>query len=1061
MPHDVFISYSSRDSHTAELVCAAIEAAGLTCWFAPRDIAPGRDWSEEIIDALNECHALVLVFSSYSNDSPQVLREVERGVNKHLPILVFRIEDTPLSKAMEYFLSVPHWFDAHEPPLETHLAALTRAVVSLLKVRLAKPPEPPVLEPSVSATLTFLFTDIEGSTRLWEENPRAMRVALARHDALLHHVIEHHGGTVFKTIGDAFCAVFTSPSRAVEAALLAQLALVSEPWPEKTPLKVRVALHTGDAERRDNDFFGPSLNRVARLLATAHGGQVLLSRAITSLTRGQLPQGATLQSLGEHHLKDLGEPEHVCQLVHPQLPAHFPPLRSMDSLDLRHNLPQQVTRFIGREQELALVTQLLQDHRLVTLTGSGGTGKTRLCLQLAADSIERFPDGVWLVELAQVSEGSRVAKAVADTFGLKEQADKPTLELLVEALRAKAALLILDNCEHLLWACAQLADAVLRRCPGVKLLTSSREALGMGGEYTFRVPSLSLPGHAVVESPESLLRYESVQLFADRAKLVSDRFEVTTQNSAALASICRRLDGIPLALELAAARVRSLPVVEIEKKLDQRFRLLTGGSRTALPRQQTLRSLIDWSYDLLGEAERVLLSRLAVFVGGCTLEAAEQVCAGGAVEDWETLDLLTQLCDKSLLVYSEESGSARYRLLETVRQYAQERLVEREEAHETQQQHRDYFLALAESISPRLSGSEQARLLSALELDAANLRQALGFCQAEPDGAEQGLRLGTLLSPFWRIRGHLNEARACMKELLSHPGAQGRTALRADALNEAGVMALYQSDYASASALHQESLLLMRELGDQRGIANALHDLGSVALHQGDYAQARARHEESLPLRRELQDKQGVASTLGDLGQLALLQGDPARARALHEESLVLRRALGDKHGIASALGSLGSVALFQQDYVAARSWYESCLALMQELGNRQGAANAQGNLAMIVLLEGDATGAAALFQETLIVRREVGDRRGIANSLYGLGRSAQQAGDFALARAHYEESLALMQQLGDKRGILQGTEALASLATDEGNAELSTALWSDAQRQRQALGIVRAPHEP
>lgn len=481
----------------------------------------------------------------------------------------------------------------------------------------------PALPPA--GTLTFLFTDIEGSTKLWEADPEGMSTVLARHDALMRAAIEASNGAVFKTIGDAFCAAFATAPEALSAVLNAQLAIVEEPWPSEIPLRVRMSLHTGAVEQRDGDYFGPPLNRTARLLSTGHGGQVLLSQTTYELVRDSLPPDVSLRDLGSHRLKDLARPEQVYQLVHPKLPSTFSPIRSLSSYS--NNLPQQLTSFIGREREIADLEELLSKTRLLTLTGSGGSGKSRLSLQVAADSLDDFPDGAWFVELASLSDPGLIPQTIASVLGLKEQSDRPMVQTITQSLKDKRLLLILDNCEHLLDTTAEIAEALIRQCLGVKILASSREALSIAGEQAYRVPSLSLPDPKQQQTPESLSQYESVRLFIDRALLSRADFQVTNRSAPALASICTRLDGIPLAIELAAARVRSLSLEEIDDRLGQRFRLLTGGSRTALPRQQTLRSLIDWSYDLLSDQEKLLLQRLSVFSGGWTLESAEAVCS--------------------------------------------------------------------------------------------------------------------------------------------------------------------------------------------------------------------------------------------------------------------------------------------------------------------------------------------------------------------------------------------------------------------------------------------------
>ena len=688
-----------------------------------------------------------------------------------------------------------------------------------------------------AGTVTFLFTDIEGSTKLWEVQPEAMQIALARHDALLRDAIETHNGYVFKTVGDAFCAAFTTAPDALRAALAAQLALTGEPWPEQTPIKVRMALHTGAVESRDKDYFGQPLNRVARLLATGYGGQTLLSAAAQELVRDSLPAEASLLELGRHRLRDLGRPEAIFQLLHPKLAAPFPTLRSLASLP--NNLPLQPTSFVGRESELTQICTLLTTARLLTLTGSGGCGKTRLALQVAADLLDGEGDGAWLVELAPLTDPNLVPATIASVLGLKEEPGKPITQSLVEYLKNKHLLLVLDNCEHLLDACAKLADTLIRQCPRVHILASSREALGIAGELTYRVPSLSLPDSSKHQTPESLSPFESVQLFIERALFQQSTFAVTNANAPALASICHRLDGIPLAIELAAARVRSLSVEEINGKLDQCFRLLTGGSRTALPRQQTLRALIDWSYDLLSETEKQVLERLAVFAGGWTLEAAEAVCASDDVEDWEVLDHLTSLTDKNLVIAEQKHGHTRYQLLETVRQYARDRLQERGGGEVWCERHLAYFVDLAEQAEPQMSRQEQSIWYTRLETEHDNFRAALTWACKDGSDPESGLQLVGCLWRFWYNRAD-SEGRVWCQLALEIEGKRIRRhaeVLRrhAEVLNGAGTLAYGQGDYTAAHSLYEESLTLHRDQGNRWGVATSLSNLGTLSRDQGNY----------------------------------------------------------------------------------------------------------------------------------------------------------------------------------------------------------------------------------
>jgi len=601
----------------------------------------------------------------------------------------------------------------------------------------------------------------------------------------------------------------------------------------------------------------------------------------------------------------------------------------------RHNLPHQLTSFIGREQEIAQLKEQVSTNRLVTLTGAGGAGKTRLAIEVARQLLDVFPDGVWLAELAALSDAQLVPRAVAEAVGLNEQPARPAIETLSDYLASKRILLVLDNVEHLLEGCVQFVDLIVRRCPHVAMVVTSRERLGMTGEMTYRVPSLTVPGPSDNVAPDGLLAYEGARLFVARAKLARPDFDLTVENASGVASICTRLDGIPLAIELAAPRLRSMSVVELSQGLDHRFALLIGGSRTALPRQRTLRSTIDWSYDLLREPEKVLLQRLSVFAGGWTLAAAEAVCAGAGIEQGDVLELLTSLADKSLVVPEQGDAQTRYRLLETVRQYAREKLDDDDGSAAVRLRHRDYFLALAEEADSKLKGAEQPGWLRRLQEEHDNLRAGLewSLVEAEPKG---GLRLCGALQRFWWTRGHFTEGRQWCTRVLRKAGAEERTRDRAKVLNEAGGLAFHQGDFPAARALLEESLAILRELGDRPGIAVSLNTLGNVVCEQADYPAGRAMYEQSLAIHRELGERHGIALVLGNMGSEAVNQGDYPAAKAMLEESLAIRRELGDRSGIAGALSNLGHVALNQGDHPAARALYEESMSICREIGERQ-----------------------------------------------------------------------------------------------------------------------------
>lgn len=873
-----------------------------------------------------------------------------------------------------------------------------------------------------SGTVTFLLTDIEGSTRLWEAHGGAMRAALARHDALADSLITEHQGALVKSRGegDSLFAVFSGATDALAAALTLQRAFLSEPWPEGLPLRVRMALHTGEAELREGDYYGAAVNRCARLRAAAHGGQVLLSLATEELVREALPEGASLRDLGQHRLRDLATAEHVYQLQHPDLPRGDAPLRSLQAF--RHNLPVQLTSFVGREREMAEVERLLVTTHLLTLTGAGGCGKTRLSLQVAADVLDEYEDGVWLVELAPLSDPSLLPQAVAAVLGVKEEPGKPLLQSLGEYLKPKQSLLLLDNCEHLLAACAGLADAILRGCPKVRMLASSRECLGITGEQTYRVPSLSLPNEKSLPPLEQLSQFEAVKLFAERAVLGQPTFTVTQENAPAVVQVCRRLDGVPLAIELAAARVKALPVEQIAARLDDRFRLLTGGSRTALPRQQTLRAAIEWSYNLLLEPERILLRRLSVFVGGWTLEAAEAACGADPIGGGEVLDLLTSLVEKSLVLYEEQGGGeARYQLLETVRQYARDRLLESGEADTLRARHRDFFLSLAEAAEPKMRGPEQDAWLARLEAEHDNLRAALEWCRSGVAGTEAGLRLAAALFRFWHVRSLYTEGRGWLQGALERAaGLEGRQArlTRARALNALTLLFFWPGDWPNepdTTVLRSwlgESIAITRGLAASAACAEALALLADVFAWQGDYAEARPLYEEAVALNEETGSMGDSVSPLLGLADIARVEGDSRTQQAYLERSITVGEQSGDLFGLARALSALASFHIDRGDLVSARPWVERSLSLSRELGDQVRVAYRLCDLAIFSLREGDLETAARLCEQGLAAARETEDKFAHARAMQNAACVALARGDTPALRSLYEDLLVVAPRI-------------------------------------------------
>ncbi len=743
--------------------------------------------------------------------------------------------------------------------------ALARArELGLLQPGSPTPPAAGILEPRPgqplpTGTVTFLFTDIEGSTPLWERAPEQMSAALLIHHAALRRAIEIHGGIVFKTVGDAFQAAFPTAPQALKAALQGQRELASAPWNELGPLPVRMGLHTGEAELDpggDEYAVSHTKNRAARIMSAAHGGQVLLSAEAAELCAHSIPAGVRLQDLGEHRLKGLAQPEHLFQALAPGLQENFPPLATQPGP--KHNLPRQLTPFIGRQAEIAQVKQLLETHPLVTLTGSGGVGKTRLSIQVAQELLAAYPDGAWLVELAPVSDPDLLPKTVASTLGLREDSQRPIQDILLDFLRPKQALLVLDNCEHLLLACAQLAGRLLAACPQLKLLASSREALGVAGELAHRVPSMPFPDPRRLPELEQLLQFEAVRLFVERANAVLPGFQVTGKNAAAVSQVCQRLDGIPLAIELAAARMGLLTTEQLAARLDNAFRLLTGGSRTALPRQQTLRATIDWSHNLLSEEERRVLRRLAVFAGGCTLEAAEAVCAGQGVDPDEILDRLSSLIGKSIVIAERKQGvETRYRLLETVRQYAREKLFDAGESAGLHDRHLEYILALSERAEPQLRSAGRLEWSERLKAELDNLRAALEWAYQDPSRAQAGLRMVTAIGfRFLTPNGYLRDALDwVLKGLELVEGQPDQPLLRARAYNLLAEVYENQRNYTGVLAWAEKSLPILREMGPTAypDLAWALWDYcHAVRTIHNDINRAIEAIDESIRISRQM-----------------------------------------------------------------------------------------------------------------------------------------------------------------------------------------------------------------
>lgn len=887
-----------------------------------------------------------------------------------------------------------------------------------------------------SGTVAFLFTDIEGSTKRWQQSSKDMASAVARHDAMLSTVIDEHEGTVFKTVGDAFCAVFATAPAAVNAAIAIQRALADADWGEIGPIRVRMAIHTGDAEERDADYFGPAVNRVARLLSAGHGGQVLLSHSATELVRDNLPSVSQLRDLGEHRLKDLTRPERIFQLVAPGLEAEFPSLVTLDHRP--NNLPLQLTALIGRERESAELREMLarDDVRLITLTGPGGVGKTRLSLQAGSESVESYADGVWFVALEESFDEAGIVMALASTLGVREVGGHPLLDSLVEYLRGKHLLLVLDNFEQVAHS-APLISRLLQAAPAVKALVTSRTRLGLQGEREYAVPPLALPAPGAPIALPDLLHCSAVALFVERAQAISNTFALSESNAAAVTEICRGLDALPLAIELAAARVKLLPPDALLKRMSQRLGLLTGGKGDRPARQQTLRAAIAWSYDLLSPEQRMLFARHAVFAAGFALEASEVVCNPDG-----SVDLLTgleALVDHSLIRQAEdETGELRFMMLVTIREFALERLSETD-GGATHARHLAWCLDLMVQAEPALRGREQQTVLEQLEREHDNFRSALAWAESTGRGIDC-LRLAGAMYPFWEIRGYLSEGRRWLEAALAL-AVDAPAGLRAKGLYGLARLMVDQGDFNQAAEAHAEALSLRRELADGRGIAESLAGLASARSRQGDQDEARVLFDDSLDRFREIGDLWGTAEAKNGLATVAHEKWEYEKAQRLYEESLALFTKLGNRRKMAISLNNLAIIAHDRKDYDRATELYEQSLALTRALDDKRTSAMALNNQGNVAYEQRDFLRATMLYEESLALFRTLGDRRGIAYLLLGLGIIADDQGEYAHAVRFHEESLALFEAMGDRRGIANVLTGMATAILHLGETDRAAEL--------------------
>jgi predicted ATPase/class 3 adenylate cyclase/DNA-binding CsgD family transcriptional regulator len=961
-----------------------------------------------------------------------------------------------------------------------------------------------------TGTVTLLLADVEGSTRLWETQAAVMTAAIARFNQVVCDVVAAYDGVrpVEQGEGDSFVAAFARASDAVAAALELQRAPLA-------PIRLRIGVHTGEVQLRDEgNYAGPTINRTARLRDLGHGGQTLLSGATEPLVADRLPEGAWLTDLGTHGLRDLPRPERVVQLCHPDLVNEFAPLRVSGTV-ASTRLPAQLTSFVGRDGQLTQLRELLAQNRVVTLTGAGGVGKTRLAIQLAAQLAGEFGDGVWYVDLAPITDPELVGVTVARALGLPDQPGRSTTDSLLRFVRDRQLLVVLDNCEHLLDASAELVVALLGAAPGLTLLATSREAIGVAGEVSWRVPSLSLDD-------------EARALFTDRARHARPGFAISDDNAATVREICARLDGVPLAIELAAARVRALSLAEILDSLHDRFRLLTGGARTAVRRQQTLRASVDWSHALLTQPERVLFRRLAVFLGGFDLDAAQAVAGGGDVERYQVLDQLTLLVDKSLVVADDSGGRTRYRLLETVRQYALEKLGESGEADTVRSRHRDYYTAMA-AVLDAPAGRDYEQRIEQAEIEIDNLRAAFAWSR-ENSAIELALALASSLQPLWLGRGRIREGLAWFDATLADLDAQHPevgAAVRARALADRAGLAVLMGAADSLDQA-QRALAIAREVEDPAVLARALTACGYIAAFFTRFELARVYFGEAIGLARALDDRWRLSQILAWQALAASVAGDPIATRAAAEEGRDLAEAIGDRFdsrycrwclgvaqgyqgdlvGAAAQFGELvaeaqaahdgileaaslayqGVMLAFQGDTGAARAAADAAIEAAAELGGIY-AGTGYAALALAALAAGDAATLrdsteagphlSALPQTAAVQRALVAEAALLGGDLLAARRGADEAvttsTGFYLSRALLTRARVAIAQGEPEQGERDAHDALActaeveayllvpdilerlgTLAGDAGSHGEATRFFGAAQAIRQRMGAVR-----
>jgi predicted ATPase/class 3 adenylate cyclase len=916
-----------------------------------------------------------------------------------------------------------------------------------------------------AGTVTLLFTDIEGSTRLLQQVGHRYNGILTACRQLLRAAFHRWNGYEVDTQGDAFFVAFARATDAVSAAVEMQRALGAHPWPDGATVQVRMGLHTGEPQRSEEGYVGLDVHRAARIMSAGHGGQVLLSQTTRDLVEHDLPDGVSLRDLGAHRLKDLPHPGHLFQLVISGLPADFPPLRTLDT---HHNtLPLQSTSLIGREPEVAEISALLAqpEMRLLTLLGPGGIGKTRLAIAVATQMRSFFVGSTCFVGLAAVNDPQLVMPTIARELGLKESGNRPPLEQVQAFVGEQQFLLVLDNFEQVV-AAAEVLEGLLASCPGLSILVTSRAVLHLSAEQVVPVTPLALPSLSTSDN-EGIAESAAVTLFVQRARHILPSFQVTPTNARAIAEVCVRLDGLPLAIELAAARVKLLPPQALLARLSQRLHLLSGGPRSLPARQQTLRSTIQWSYDLLGPQEQALFHLLSVFANGWQLSAAEALCQEIGQADLDVLNSLSALLDNSLIQASEEGAEEpRFLMLQTVRDFGLERLEALGELERARVAHAHYFLRLSEQAEPEVHGPNQAMWVARLEHEHDNLREALewaleqGRDEQAAERREIGMRLSAALRQFWLILGHYREARTFLERALALSEGT-HTALRARVLRAIASVADCQGDIERIEVVAKLSLALSRELEDTCGVAESLGSLAAAAWFRGKIVEAISLHEEQVRLLRQVGEPGEVAQALFLLAEHVSTHGEYARGQALFEEALALFRQAGNELWVGGTLVHSAAWLWFTLgDLATMRQRFQEGQALITKVGDRAWSAECVWVAALLALSEGEPERASGLAQESLSSYREMGDPWYSAWLLHLLGRIETQRGEISIARISYQQSLALNQQVGEKWMTPFNLEGLASVVATQGALRWAAQLWGAAEALREAIDVPRLPVE-